>query len=371
MKIRNCNMYEFLENLGGKKIICFGKGLQLNSMINMYDHPLGWDKGIKYIVDNDKYLWDCDCVVNEYTFQIYNPEILKTECLKDVVLVIFSQRCYEIIQQLNEIEELNELECYAFPIMQTYTNIDKHGFCGSLKEAKIPKKIHYCWFGNNPLSDSAKACIESWKKYCPDYEIICWNETNYDVNKHAYTREAYKHKAYAFVSDYARLEILYENGGIYMDVDVEVRKNLDPLLNNEAYCAFSNHVPRINTGLGFGAVKGFTMLKEMLEAYRFERYETDYGFNKTLCQSYNTKVLVYHGLKQNGQYQVVNGMTCYPKDYFDPMSSYFYIAPNVDKAFSVHHSANTWSHQNMRFRKIKEDSKLDIYKVLDMIVEKS
>lgn len=369
MKIRNCDMYTFMERLGEKKIIAFGQGLQLSSMISMYNHPKGWENVIKYIVDNDKYLWNEEFKIRNLTFKIYAPEVLKEENVQENILVIFGWACYEIIGQLNTIKELDDMECYFFPLMQTYTLLDQCDFQSSLQTPAIPKKIHYCWFGGNPLTESAQKCIDSWKKYCPEYEIICWNEDNYDVNKHPYMREAYMHKAWAFVSDYARLDILYENGGIYMDTDVEVRRSLDPLLCNQAYCGFSSHLPRINTGVGFGSVKGFPLLREMMEAYRFERYETDNGVNKTLCQLYNTKALVHHGLVQNGQYQVVKGMACYPKDYLDPMSSRFYIAPRDEKAFSVHLSSNTWSKADMRFKKIKQDSKNEISKILEMIDE--
>ena len=91
----------------------------------------------------------------------------------------------------------------------------------------IPKKIHYCWFGENPMPDKDLENIESWKKFCPDYEIIRWDESNYDVNKIPYIKEAYECKKYAFVSDYARLDIIYHEGGIYLDTDVEIIKNID------------------------------------------------------------------------------------------------------------------------------------------------
>ena len=96
----------------------------------------------------------------------------------------------------------------------------------------IPKVIHYCWFGGNPLPEEAKRCIESWKKYCPDYKIIEWNENNYDVNSNEYMKAAYKEKKWAFVSDYARIDVVYKCGGIYMDTDVELVKELDTFLNN-------------------------------------------------------------------------------------------------------------------------------------------
>ena len=369
MKIRNCDMYSFMERLGDKKIIAFGQGLQLSSMINMYEPPKGWESVIKYVVDNDKYLWNEEFKIKNFSFKIYSPEVLRKEEPQENVVVIFGWSCYAIISQLNAMREIDDMDCFFFPLMQTYTIVDQGNFRTSLSTPVIPKKIHYCWFGGNPLTESAQKCIDSWRKYCPDYEIICWNENNYDVSKHPYMYEAYKNKAWAFVSDYARLDILYEHGGIYMDTDVEVRKCLDPLLYNEAYCGFSSHLPRINTGVGLGSIKGMPLLKEMMEIYRFERYETDNGFNKTLCQLYNTKALVYHGLVQNGQYQVVKGMACYPKDYLDPMSSRFYVAPRDERAFSVHLSSNSWSEFDVRFKKIKQDSKTEILKYLEMVEE--
>lgn len=99
----------------------------------------------------------------------------------------------------------------------------------------IPKKIHYCWFGRNPLPELARRCIESWKKYCPDYEIIEWNEDNYDINKIPYVKEAYQAKKWAFVTDYVRLDVVNKFGGIYLDTDVELLKSLDSLLKYKAF----------------------------------------------------------------------------------------------------------------------------------------
>ena len=99
----------------------------------------------------------------------------------------------------------------------------------------IPKVIHYCWFGGNPLPDEAKRCIDSWKKYCPDYKIIEWNESNYDVNSNEYMKAAYNEKKWAFVSDYARVDVVYRYGGIYMDTDVELIKPLDKFLYQSPY----------------------------------------------------------------------------------------------------------------------------------------
>ena len=130
----------------------------------------------------------------------------------------------------------------------------------------IPKKIHYCWFGRNPLPESAKKCIASWRKYFPDYEIIEWNEDNYDVNKIPYTQQAYAAKKYAFVSDYARFDILYQHGGIYFDTDVEVIKSFDDVLEHGAFmgCEIdgsSRSGIAVAPGLGIAAAPGLGLYK--------------------------------------------------------------------------------------------------------------
>ena len=114
----------------------------------------------------------------------------------------------------------------------------------------IPKVIHYCWFGNGKMPKLAQKCIESWKKYCPEYKIVCWNEENFDINQNKYAREAYAAGKWAFVSDYVRLKVLYDEGGIYLDTDVELIKPLDKLIEERGYMGFDDNGV-ISTGLGF------------------------------------------------------------------------------------------------------------------------
>ena len=129
----------------------------------------------------------------------------------------------------------------------------------------IPKKIHYIWVGGNPLTPLAEKCIESWKKYCPDYEIVRWDESNFDVNQNQYCKEAYENKKWAFVSDYIRLKVLYEEGGIYMDTDVEVVKPLDKFLSNPAFSGFENDT-MIPTGI-IASEKNNPWVDKLLKKY--------------------------------------------------------------------------------------------------------
>ncbi len=365
MLVCNSSMNDFIQETEGKKVACFGNGYMINSLFNMYPHAI-WEKRIAYIVDNDSRLWGKSANYYGHDIPIKSPETLRTEADGDTYVLITSMRYFEIIDQLDGMEELINTKCYLFSLAHAFTTFADGVPQPRLGVEQIPRVIHYCWFGDNEPGEQSKECIESWKRFCPDFEIKCWNEKNYDVGKHKYMEEAYKNKAYAFVSDYARLDILYNYGGLYMDTDVEVIKDLSPLLSHEAFCGFCLHAPRIASGLNMGSVKEQPVIKDMLDVYKYERYVTDGGYNKTMCQVYNTKALVYHGLKTNGRYQVLDGMTVYPKDYFDPKSSHFGIMTSLKHAYSIHHSTNTWVSAG-NYKSVKDESKGKIADLLERI----
>lgn len=175
----------------------------------------------------------------------------------------------------------------------------------------IPKIIHYCWFGGKPLPDLAKKCISSWKKYCPDYEIIEWNETNFDLYYNDYVKEAYESKKWAFITDVVRLYALVNFGGIYMDTDVEVLKSLDEFLDNEAFSGFEAK-DRIPTGI-MASEKGSAIMSELLSDYEGVHFKNDDGsLDMTTNVTRITDVCLKHGLQLNGEFQVVNGFALYP-----------------------------------------------------------
>ena len=205
----------------------------------------------------------------------------------------------------------------------------------------IPKVIHYCWFGRNEKSKAMLDCIESWRKYCPDYEIVEWNEDNYDINAIPFISDAYRAGKWAFVSDYARLEIIYNEGGIYLDTDVEVIKSLDPLLSLSAYAGFEGDTT-IATGLGFGAVKAHPMVKALMEDYHHRDFPEDGDYMSVACPFINTQVFEKFGFQPNGQKQTVNGMTLFPKDYFNPKSSQTYLTEITENTYSIHHYDASW-----------------------------
>ena len=182
----------------------------------------------------------------------------------------------------------------------------------------IPKTIHFCWFGRGEKPKLVKKCIASWKKYCPDYEIIEWNEDNFDINCCKYVREAYESKKYAFVTDYVRLYAMYTQGGIYMDTDVEVVKNLDEFLQHQGFSGFESeiHVP---TGI-MGSEKNFPLFKHLLSYYANRSFhKSDGTLDDTTNTSIITNMLTEKGLVRNGKFQIIDGLALYPRDYFCPL----------------------------------------------------
>lgn len=205
----------------------------------------------------------------------------------------------------------------------------------------IPKIIHYCWFGRGKLPTLAKNCIASWEKYCPDYEIIQWNEDNFDVYATAYARFCYEQKKYAFLSDYVRLAVVKEHGGIYFDTDVEVICSFDELLKCSAFFGFENNT-YIATGLGFGAEPGHPAVAAMLEQYDNLLKREDSGFDLTSCPALNTAALLPFGLKQDGTRQMVCGAEILPVEYMNPYDDPTGRLYQTENTLSIHWYSKSW-----------------------------
>jgi len=206
----------------------------------------------------------------------------------------------------------------------------------------IPKIIHYCWFGKNPLPPLAVDCINSWKKHCPDYVIKQWNESNFDINLTPYTKEAYEAKKWAFVSDVARLYAIYTDGGIYFDTDVEVIKPLDAFLNTNMFIGFESH-KHLATGLCFGAEKNFYLTKKMLDAYNDLPFLMPNGkLNTTPCTVYNTIALKEEGFMINNTKQTINNITVYPTEFFCPKDVKTGILTITKNTHCIHHYDASW-----------------------------
>lgn len=217
----------------------------------------------------------------------------------------------------------------------------------------IPKVIHYCWFGGNPLPELAVKCIESWKKFFPDYKIIEWNENNWDIHCCDYVREAYEEKKWAFVADYARFDIIYKNGGLYFDTDVEVIASMDDIIEQgpflgleegkiQSFMEATNNRGQINPGLGMGAPAGLQLYKEILDRYQTRHFKCGNNIDLTTVVQFVTDIIAAHGVSIKNELGYCEEIAIYPVDYFCPME---YVTGEINitsNTRTIHHYTASW-----------------------------
>lgn len=337
IRIINTSITKFKEIASQKRIICFCAGQKFREFCDVFHLT----KRISYIVDNYK---------SENQIQVEGIEIpvisleealkkLKREDFSNSVLVITSLKSAdEVLKQMEKSALLDGMETYIYELLRWEE--EKRNFDKTENEL-IPRKIHYCWFGKGKMPSQFLANMNTWKKYCPDYEIICWNEDNYDISKNAYMKQAYEAGKWSFVSDYARIDIVHEHGGIYLDTDVELLKPLDELLRYKLFCGFENP-SYVNFGLGFGAEKGNGILRDILDLYKEMQFKNvDGTYNLTACPFYQTQVMVKHGLECTGYTQMTEKFAAFSPEYFSPINAYGF-GRTTENSFSVHQYAATW-----------------------------
>lgn len=221
----------------------------------------------------------------------------------------------------------------------------------------IPKIIHYCWFGKGQKNDLAQKCIESWKKYCPDYILKEWNEANFDINSNQYVKEAYENKKWAFVTDFVRLYALYHEGGVYMDTDVEIVKPIDEFLSNCAFSSFES-INKIPTGL-MASEKHNLWIKDLLSEYdelHFVKEDGTFDLTPNGERITNLSVKKY-GLIKNNELQYLKNkiVTIYPWDYFCAKDTKTGIVNITENTYSIHHFSGSWLPSDYKEKRILRD----------------
>lgn len=287
------------------RIVLFGGGSITHMMFEAYK-DLAFEEKIDYIIDNDQSKDGMRMNINGKEVQLISIESFARLNYRNYALIVMPVFLLDIVKQIDMLPVFNGVPTYIYAFLMNQSK----GSCIPVRhtdEIKIPKIIHYCWFGGKPLPDSYKENIESWKRYCPDYEIVEWNETNYDVKKNIFMRQAYERKQWAFVSDYARKDIIYNYGGIYFDTDVEVLRPIDDLLYNECFMCMDD-IANINTGSGFGAVKGNELVRALRDDYDDRQFVNGRGeIVGKACGNYETPVAVRYGYRPQNKYQVLRG----------------------------------------------------------------
>lgn len=213
----------------------------------------------------------------------------------------------------------------------------------------IPKIIHYCWFGGKPIPKLERKCMQSWGQMLPDYQIMRWDESTFDVYSHPFTAAAYKAKKYAFVADYVRLYALQKYGGIYLDTDIEIVKSFDDLLHYSAFGGFETS-SIMQTGV-LAMTSESIIFQEFFEIYQTIPYEVDdKGYNKTLPNSaFLAQVLSKHGLKFDNSHQTIEGMEIFPQEYFCPIDQATREIKVTPKTYTIHYLSGSWFNKRQRF----------------------
>ena len=205
----------------------------------------------------------------------------------------------------------------------------------------IPKKLHYCWFGGGEKPALAEKCIASWRRFCPDWEIIEWNESNFDLDCNPYVRYCYDNQKWAFLSDYVRLAVVCRHGGVYFDTDVELVKPLDALLEHGAFYSFET-AEMVNTGQGFGAVAGHPTVAAMAAEYEKLLPDDRGNFPLTPCPAMNTRALEPFGLRSDGSHQNVAGAEILPVEYMNPYDEPAGRLQKTENTLSIHWYSKSW-----------------------------
>lgn len=343
VRLKNCNVSEFLQLAEQKPVICICAGEKLQEFCGKFH----LEKKILYAVDNFK--GGQILRIGEADIPVRFMEQIDEGC-RDALCVLTSMvYAEEIVHQMDGIPTLRGVEIYVYELLQEKRE-EMRWRTG--EPQRIPKIIHYCWFGNGKMPTLFQENIESWKKYCPDYEITEWNERNYDISKNTYMRQAYEKKAWGFVPDYARLDIVNTYGGVYFDTDVRLLRSLDSLLQYALFCGFEN-TGSVAFGLGFGAEQNHPILRDMLQEYEELRFvNPDGSLNMVPSPVYQTSVLEKYGVKKNGQIQQGENFLVLSPEYFAPINEFGYGVP-VSDTFSVHQYAATWYQEKQKDKKEK------------------
>lgn len=354
VKIRNCTPKEFKDIICGRKLVCICAGEGFYGFIESY-HDTEYE--LKLILDNK--LAGETVTILEKNYRILNVEQVNNEIQDSVVVITSSKYAEEIVRQLDGIRAFEGVTVYI-PELFEY---DESPFLFKKERGVlIPKIIHYCWFGKSPIPDRFLRNIDTWEKKLPGYDIKCWNEDNYDIEKCRFMKQAYEKKKYGFVPDYARLDIVYSYGGIYLDVDVEVLRSWNDLLYYPLFCGYENE-QYVAFGLGFGAKKGNKILKEMMDDYQeMDFIDESSGVRKPIPSPiHQTRIMKKHGLLCDGQSRDYGDFLALSPMYFAPINLEAGIRRPKSESFSIHQYAGTWLDEDDN---IKKDSAIRKYSFL-------
>lgn len=341
LNLKNCKWNEFPEKIRQKELYCFGSG-NLTKWLSFKRCGLHISDKIRAFVDNDSRKEGFFVELDNCFIPIISFDTFVKSKNENTVMLISSMYYAEILKQMDVVSALDGMDCYIEVFLEENKAEASQRDLYETAYEEIPPIIHYCWFGKKEIPQVYKEYINNWKRNCPNYEIVKWDESNYDYKKITYMRQAYDAGKYAFVSDYARLDIIYNYGGIYLDVDVEIVKNLDTLRRNRMFCGFERG-NNVATGLGIGAIKNHGLIGELRDIYHNKMFIDDLGrLNLKTCVEYQTEYLEELGLKLNGQIQNIGDAKIYPRTVLAPIDFYGIYNDFSEVTYTIHHYAASW-----------------------------
>lgn len=366
LNIINESIDDLVTGIEKKYLYFYGAGRVAENMLEM---P-GFNGRITALIDGNSQYWDtCFVFKGEEIPIISIQEFIKQlkEHGKDncILLITPTYHAWDIIQTLDREKELNQLKCYVSILLRNYP-YEKKLIPFTAGKPKIPKIIHYCWFGGSEMPEHLLRCIDSWKKYCPDYIIQKWDESNYDISKNRYMQEAYDNGAWGFVPDYARLDIIYQYGGIYLDTDVELISSLEKLRSDSAFFGACCNA-EIGLGLGFGAVEKHELIKKLRDYYDDKSfYRQDGTKNLDPCYVYNHPVFKDYGFEIENKYQNIKGAAIYPSEVLSPTGLVGMADNFTEDTIAVHHGELSWVG-----KKEKEAFEITKRRLMDRVIGKT
>lgn len=329
------------------KVFCFGAGIQGRRMIYYFEN-WGIEDCLLAYVDNSASKVGTHISGDYTSVQVISIDEMVRTWDKDTIILITSLYYKEIREQLHKILPDAFITSYA-EISDAELEISDYDHV--VKESDtplIPKIIHYVWVGGEK-PESVKKNVSHWKELCPDYEFIEWNEKNYDIKKNKYMYQAYKLKKYGFFSDFLRLDVLYEMGGIYLDTDIEMIKRPDELVYQKCFGCVDTTLT-LNTGSGFGCVPGMDIIREFRDYYNDVNFVNEDGsINMDSCNTHQLRVLYREGYNIDDTLQNIQGMNIYPM-IFQGKNAYTGREKITDKTFWIHHGNMSWM-DNMSLNK--------------------
>lgn len=329
------------------RIYCFGAG-GIGKDFCDFISGKGYDLRKVVFVDNNIKLHNTYREIESVNIPIISKNDMIDMITEKDILVIATLACAEIYEELEKEERLKKQKVqFAQLILSRQIKLSDLPANIDDIQNKIPKIIHYCWFGGNKIPKEMQDYIDGWRRLCPDYEIIRWDESNYDISKNKYMRQAYEQKKWGFVPDYARLDILYEYGGIYLDTDIELKKSLDELLAYDAFFAIGANL-KVNTGSGFGTIPHNLLIAQMRDVYEPLEFIDGIGkINATPCPEYQFKPLKKFGFKLNGEKEVLDNILILPLNIMGAYNHYLDEYMIDENTIGVHYSKRSWHDEKM------------------------